>query len=140
LSRVALHYIEQGTSFDVTWPEIVGFLERSCNKGPLPCTPDDYKEACEKGSCQLWVAIKDHGYVGAAVTEVLSEPAGRVLVFLAIGGSGMNDWAYLEREIAEYARTQMDVVKVRGICRPGMALKIKPMGYRLTGMIMERQL
>ena len=122
------------------WPKIKGYVEKAAIKGPGFLDVEQLREGCENGIYQLWLFIRDPDVIGCGITQLVDEPYRRVLEIIAIGGRELKDWTQFEKYVGDRAREEMGAAAVRAFCRPGIKHIIEPMGYRIKGFIMERQL
>ena len=64
----------------------------------------------------------------------------RVAEMVWLTGSGRGVWEHLLTDFETYARDHLSCARVRPICRPGWARSLKGQGYRLTHVILEKDI
>lgn len=116
------------------------WVEQACRKGPGGLDPDRLRDDCADGRAHLFVVIRDERCIGAAVVTAVMDRTGRlVMEWTALGGEDFSTWADHEGPILEQAR-RLGCVAVRSYSRPGMKRVLGKRGYRMTGVILEKDL
>lgn len=121
------------------WQEAERFLEGSVERGIGDLTLEELQQGCFKGDATLLTFVDPKGdMVGAAVTQLLRHPDGRmVLKILAFGADVFEETRHCLAEVEADAKTRgAQALIFHG--RPGWQRVVGPMGYELKQVIMER--
>lgn len=70
----------------------------------------------------------------------VSRGAERIAELIWLMGEDRKAWVHLLADLETYLRTEQNCVAVKPICRPGWSKFLKPLGYRLTHVTMEKEL
>lgn len=100
------------------------------------------RERCLSANAQLWVATTDcpeHHILAACVTRIIETGSGKVLDFWALGGAGMDEWLEHLPRIERWAIAS-GARRVRFECREGFRRALKPSGYELSHIVMQKDL
>lgn len=96
---------------------------------------DDVRDRLLGGSMQLFIAY--YGCVkGIIVTEVVNYPQKRALRGYLIAGSEFEAWAPTMQEKLERYCKYMACDYIETVCRPGLAEKLKPLGWKTTQVML----
>jgi hypothetical protein len=123
------------------WEEAVPFLQGSVDRGVGDLTCDDLQDLCFDGAAALLTFIGPWAeMVGAAVTQLLRHPDGRmVLKILAFGANPYEATRHCLAQVEADAKNKgAQAVLFHG--RPGWLKVCGPMGYHFKQVIMEKVL
>lgn len=122
------------------WNDVALYFENAAIKGPGGLNIEGLRNACEAGERQLWIAERGSCFIAAAITDTFHEPFKTLIEFVAVGGREMDEWVHFEKQITGMAKRDIRASTSRIICRPGIMKKMEPLGYKIKGYVMERQL
>jgi hypothetical protein len=117
------------------------FIRQACKRGPGRLNPENLRMSCEAGNSQYFVAMYHGECVAAAVTNVnIDWPSGhRVLEWTALGGKNHDDWFGLESIVTEAAKSH-GCTAMRTYSRIGMKRMLEPLGFKVAGVILEKEI
>jgi len=123
------------------WEEAAPFIDASCDRGIGDLTEKDLADLCFDGGAALLIFTgRWADLVGAAVTQLLKHPDGRmVLKILAFGASDFEATRHCLATVEADAKSKgAQAVQFHG--RPGWKRVCGPMGYDVKQVIMEKAL
>jgi hypothetical protein len=123
------------------WGDAEGFLREAINQGIGDLSDQDLKDLCFGGGAALLIFTGPYAdLVGAAVTQLLKHPDGRVILkILAYGGTGFETMRHCLALVEADAKSRgAQAVQFHG--RPGWQRVCAPMGYEFKQVIMEKAL
>ena len=121
------------------WPAIVGLVAAGCEDGNS--TPDDVLEALCAKCAQLVVSVSDDGIEGVLVTELVTQKSGRLICNIwVVAGKNMDGWFHYLPELEGWARSKGCGAIGISSGRPGWARVLKPHGYGVTKVVLEKEL
>lgn len=120
------------------WGDIEGMIADASARNSN-YTADDIRKGAIERRYQIWIAI-DQGDVRAlAVTTVKRYPLRRVCSIMICTGKGREDWLQLLEQIEEWAKNN-ECAAVEPVARPGWQKVLAPKGYRMTHVVLEKEL
>jgi hypothetical protein len=123
------------------WQEAERFLEGSVQRGIGDLTLDELKEGCFDGKATLLTFIAPTGdMVGAAVTQLLKHPDGRVVLKVLGFGADVFETTRHCLAIVEADAKDRGAQALQFHGRPGWQRVCGPMGYDFKQVIMEKVL
>ncbi len=100
---------------------------------------DEIVQKLKVGSAQLWMIYFDGSPVGVVVTQ-LRPYIGGLFCEVALLHCVHNDgWRVLAAELEQWAK-QQGCNKMKHECRPGFSKPLKADGYRLTQVVLEKDI
>jgi hypothetical protein len=123
------------------WGEAAPFLEKSVSRGIGDLTEQDLRDLCFDGGAALLTFIDPKGdMVGAAVTQLLRHPDGRVVLeIMAYGAADFEATRHCLAQVEADAKDRgAQAVLFHG--RRGWLKVCGPMGYEFKQVIMEKVL
>lgn len=123
------------------WPTVSEFIAAACRRGPGRLDPIKLRAGCILSTHDLWRAVsREKGVVGAAVTTVIDDKSeGLSIEWVAFGAKDMRALYDLERFIVARAK-EYGAARFRSYSRVGMQKRMIPLGYRVTGVILEKEI
>ena len=83
---------------DAVWPQVSGYLLKSCDKIGSPMTVQEAWQICRNGSAYLVVCIGENEIEMASVWRFETWPTGVVLRCYLLGGKNLKKWGKQLRE------------------------------------------
>lgn len=123
------------------WEEVAPFLDAACNRGIGDLVESDLQDLCFGGGAALLIFTGRHAdLVGAAVTQLLKHPDGRVILkILAFGATEFEATRHCLAQVEADAKSKgAQAVQFHG--RLGWQKVCGPMGYEVKQVIMEKAL
>lgn len=123
------------------WDEAAPFLQRSLDRGIGDLTIEELQDGCYGGAAALLIFTDRYAdMVGAAVTQLLKHPDGRVILkILAYGGVEFETMRHCLAIVEDDAKHRgAQAVLFHG--RQGWQRVCGPMGYEVKQVIMEKAL
>lgn len=99
----------------------------------------DVIERLHSGRMQLWLGVDDDGVRVCVITEVSDYPRARTCGIFVCIGSGMAGWLHCLAEIEAWAK-RVGCRYMVNIAREGWARTLKPLGYKKTHVVLEKEL
>jgi hypothetical protein len=123
------------------WDEAAPFLEASLSRGIGDLSMQDLQNLCLSGGATLLTFIDPRGdMVGAAVTQLLRNPDGRMILrIIAFGTRNFEATRPCLVNVEEDAKTR-GAQAAHFFGRPGWLKVCGAMGYQLKQVVMERVL
>ena len=132
-----LHNIGRDGIDDI-WPYVLPFVTQAMERSHYD-TPDDVRLALDKGTAQLWIASKNGNIEAVCVTQIETNAKGSDCSIWICTGHDRQDWQHHLAEIETWARYEGCTV-MRHMARPGWAKVLKPMGYSVKHVCVEKLL
>ena len=131
-------YAINPAQLDMYWGAVEPFIALAMDFSPFEDVQTVY-DALDKEQAQLWV-IWDRGkIVAAVVTRLEITKTGNYCNIWACAGKGFAHWVHLIREIEDWARKE-GCTAIYETGRPGLARKLKQLGYKPTHIRLEKAL
>lgn len=120
------------------WPGVVHLVEQAAAEWPGDRSADDYLAACRAAAAQLWLVSLAGKLRAVVITEILNFPQHRILIVELMAGEGMDEWiGDLDRMLTEGAR-EVGCARIRTGGRKGLVKAAVKLGYRQTGIVLEK--
>lgn len=119
------------------WPHIGGHFESFADRSRGEWTVGELVKEVARGNRQLWVAIDEGKIVATALTQVIDSPMHTVEI-THCAGENREDWFEVALERIEEWGRQRGSRRMRIICRPGWVRGLKPLGFKETHRVLER--
>ena len=132
-----LHSIGRDGVDDV-WPYVLPFVEQAVEQSHHD-TLADVRRALYEGTGQLWIASRAGDIVAVCVTQIQMKAKGADCSIWICAGHNRQDWQHHMAEIEAWAKTE-GCNLMRHNARPGCAKVLKPMGYRMVHVVLEKEL
>lgn len=126
---------ERSRYWPAAMPHIISMADNSSGK----FDPMDIVSRIAGDEWQLWVILKDEEIVASVVTAIVDYPRRRICEGLGCAGDGARQWVHLIAEIEAWAKTQ-GCTLMQPIARLGWSALFKPLGYKSTHLMMEKDL
>lgn len=121
------------------WPFVVRWIAAALDRSGNLYSPDDIKAECQRNAMQLWVVENEGAVVAVIVTTILEYPQKKVCQILICTGEGREGWQEMVGLLEDWARSQgCDLM--RPVARGGWARILKPLGYKQTHVVLEKEL
>lgn len=123
-------------NIDTFWVLVKGYLEGAAKRSNHVTAPDIYADLKHERS-YLWVVHEGTRVDAAVVAQLELTKRGKECVVSSMGGKDMDKWAHLIEPIEAWAKTE-GCTFMRHEGRPGLLKMMKPFGYRLTHITIEK--
>ena len=132
-----LHNIGRAAIADV-WPYVLPFVTQAMERSHYD-TPEDVRLALDKGTAQLWIATRGEEIEAVCVTQIEANAKSVDCSIWICTGHDRQDWQHHLAKIETWARHEGCTV-MRHMARPGWSRILKPMGYAMTHVLLEKDL
>ena len=136
-SSAELHNIGRDGIDDV-WPYVLPFIEQAMDRSHYD-KPEDVYIALDKGTAQLWLAAKGGDIEAVCVTQIQFNAKGADCSIWICTGHDRQDWQHHLAEIEAWAKHE-GCNMMRHMARPGWTRILKPMGYAMTHVLLEKEI
>lgn len=123
---------------DMFWEAVRPFIETAMAES-LYDEPSSVYEAIKEARAVLWVVWEDGEIHAVVVTQLEQQPKAKICSIWICTGTGREDWEHLISEIEAFA-VREGCTLMRHCARPGWARVLKPRGYVMSHVILEKAL
>jgi hypothetical protein len=121
---------------DIHWPNVLPFIKDALANSLY--TPEHILEALRNKNAQLWIALNDK-IDAVCVTQITVRPLGNTCGIWICTGTNRTAWQDHIETIEAWAKANGCVAMVHE-ARNGWQKILKPNGYELTHVILEKRL
>jgi hypothetical protein len=125
------------TEIDEYWPCVLPFVQSAVENAYD--SADYVYERLKDRTSQLWTAQVDGEIEAICVTRLEVYEKGKTCGIWICTGTGRTEWQHHMPTIEAWARAN-GCIAMRHMARPGWARVLKPMGYEMTHVILEKDL
>jgi hypothetical protein len=125
-------------SIDLMWPRILPYVESFCEDSDGSIDPEFVLENLKTGAMNAWYMMGEDGMLGVTLTELRQTKIKEFIIFVCTGEE-MVSWYDLIEELEKYARS-IGCKKSVAVTREGWKKMLKPKGYMLTHVVLEKTL
>lgn len=101
------------------WPLVDKYVESALVYTNGAFLPEDVAAMCERGTMQLWMAVRGDNVLAALVTEIVNYPRRRAVGVPFIGGKEMRSWFRKALHTIEAWSKEMGCDAMQGGARRG---------------------
>lgn len=91
------------------------------------------------GSKQLWAVHRGTDVVAALVLACDERAKGKALMVVCAAGRDFDLWSLTVQGLLDDYAALLGAYTIEAVCRPGMARKLEPLGWRRKAIVMERR-
>ena len=126
------------------WKIVKNDIANALNRSNGYALADHIKQWILDNKMQLWIlwdheAVENNSkYYGVVVTEVIQRPLQRCLNIKIMIGRHREKWQHLIKQIEDFAWQQKcDLLEL--VARPGWKKILKPFGYNVSHVVLEKK-
>ena len=123
---------------DVFWGAALPFVKTAMETSAYD-TPADVYAAIKEDRAILWLVYNGSEIKAVCVTQLSETAKAKTCSIWIMTGSGREDWQHMLDDIEAFARRE-GCTHMRHNARPGWAKILKPQGYTMTHVILEKAL
>ena len=125
------------------WADLAHFIVRICDASNGKFLPVDIAKAIINSEFQLWAAERAGEVEVVFLGRIVDFPQRRVYEPIAFAGRGLSangdKWKEMFELIEVWAKTQ-GCTSIQGLGSPGLERWLKPLGYKKTHVMLEKDL
>lgn len=125
-------------SIPLMWERILPQVVSFCDHSQGSYDPPYIYDKLLSGQMQAWLMMSDDKMLGITLTE-LRQTLIKELIIIVCTGEEMLSWNHLTSVLENYAKS-IGCKKICGIAREGWKKILKPQGYHLTHVVLEKML
>lgn len=125
---------------DADWEPIALWVERALDRCKSTENAASYRSACESGQRQLWHLVADSDVSGVVISEVYDHPKGKTVGMPVTAGSGAGEGIPAVLDTIEAWARSIGAVRLEGCGREGWARALKPFGFKVADIVIEKDL
>lgn len=124
---------------DDAWPSVKGLIASAVERGG-DYTAEDIRKGCLENRYQIWLVAGPSDVIAAVVvTAILEMPLRKVCQIKIATGLEREEWQSMIVEIERWAKDN-GCSAMKPIARKGWQRVLEPMGYRMTHVVLEKDL
>ena len=132
-------FLVPAKKLDQVWPHIEDKVTRACEEARNRETPETIKAALHEGRFQLWVVIRGQKVMAILLTEIAVYSLSKVCRLIVCIGEDYKAWVGLIKQVEDWAK-DMGCSEMEPLPRPGWEKVLKPLGYRKTHVVLNKEL
>lgn len=118
------------------WPRLYPWAEDFCNHSQGSYDPAYILAKLTSGEMQAWLMLDNEKMLGITLTEI-RQTLIKELIIIVCTGEEMLSWHHLTKVLENYGKS-IGCKKIVGIARPGWAKILKPDGWTMPHVIVEK--
>lgn len=124
---------------DDAWPHAEPWVRSAVERGATIATVEGYRAQCAARTAQLWMMIENSKAIGCGITEIYDTSKGMTCAVPILACDRFEALEVLFDVLEQWAKAE-GCVRLEGYGRQGWVRALKPAGWRVVAVCIEKDI